>query len=306
MRVLLLFLDGVGIGAADPDRNAFLHARLPTLRALLDGHLPLGDVYPFHAANATLAPLDALLGVPGLPQSGTGQTALFTGDNAPRLHGRHFGPWVPTGLRELLRTRSVLARVAAAGLSPAFANAYPEELFAATAAAGRAPPFLRAGPPLAALGANLLVRHTEALRQGSAVASEIVNTGWRDHLKRSGLPEITAQQAGVNLARIVAAHDLTLFAHYSTDTAGHERDLAAAVRALERVDELLEGLLPALPADAVLVIASDHGNIEDITQGHTANPALGIVAGADHGRHAAGLRALTDVAPMILGALHVA
>lgn len=305
MRVLLLFLDGVGIGPADASTNPFLHARLPALRSLLGGVLPAGDVVPRSAADATLVPLDATLGVPGLPQSGTGQTTLLTGIDAIRLHGRHFGPWVPTDLRELLRTRSVLARAKDAGLSVAFANAYPEEAVLAATAQTRAPRFLRAGPPLAALGADLLVRHTEALRTGDAVASEIVNEGWRDKLGRSDLPVITPEQAGANLAAITAAHQLTFFAHYSTDAAGHARDMAAALAALETVDGLLEGLLPALDKEVLLVVASDHGNIEDVTAGHTRNPALCIVAGDAHATQAESLRSLADVAPMMLRTLGV-
>ncbi|HSJ14243.1 MAG TPA: alkaline phosphatase family protein [Longimicrobiales bacterium] len=306
MRVLLLFLDGVGIGPADPSRNPFLRARLPRLRALLDDLLPAGDVAPHRAARATLVPLDAGLGVAGLPQSGTGQTALLTGENGPRLHGSHFGPWVPTGLRELLRTRSVLARSRAAGRVVAFANAYPEELLAAPTPGARRPQFLRAGPPLAALGAELLVRHTAALRSGDAIASEIVNEGWRERLDRTDLPVISPEQAGANLARITAGHDLTLFAHYCTDAAGHERDMAAAVAALETVDRFLDGLLGGLADDVLLVVASDHGNIEDVSAGHTLHPALCIVAGPEHARRAGTLRSLLDVTPMILDALGVA
>ena len=71
-----------------PERNPFLHARLPRLRTLLDDVLPVGDVTTHTARAATLLALDATLGVPGTPQSGTGQTSLFTGENAARLHGR--------------------------------------------------------------------------------------------------------------------------------------------------------------------------------------------------------------------------
>ena len=38
-------------------------------------------------------PVDACLGVEGLPQSGTGQTSIFTGINAPKFIGKHFGPY---------------------------------------------------------------------------------------------------------------------------------------------------------------------------------------------------------------------
>jgi 2,3-bisphosphoglycerate-independent phosphoglycerate mutase len=163
----------------------------------------------------------------------------------------------------------------------------------------RVPAFLRAGPPLAAIGAGVLERHTAELERGEAVASEITNEGWRRHLQRETLPVITAQAAGANLAGIAAAHDLTLFAHYSTDTAGHARDMAESVAALERVDAFLGGVLAALPRDTLVLLASDHGNIEDVRTGHTRNPALFMAVGPGHERVADGMTSLTDVAPAL-------
>ena len=114
-RVLFVFLDGVGIGPSDPDRNPFLQARLPTLTRLI-GHLPTLD-RPSEAAGAParVVPLDATLGVAGTPQSGTGQTALLTGHNAPALYGRHFGPWTPVKLRPLLASENLLSVALRAG-----------------------------------------------------------------------------------------------------------------------------------------------------------------------------------------------
>lgn len=301
-RVLLLFLDGVGLGTED-GYNPFTHADLPVLKELLSGALPLAANAGRIGARASLHALDALLGMEGLPQSGTGQAALFTGEDAIALHGRHFGPWVPTTLRTMLAERNLLVRAQAAGRSVAFANAYPEELVAqARAGARRLPAFLRAGPPLVALAAGVLTRHTAELQRGDAIASEITNDGWRAKLRRA-VPVITAAQAGANLARIAAAHDLTLYAHYSTDSAGHQRELAPAVTALERVDAFFGGLLAAMPDDATVVIASDHGNIEDVRMQHTRNPAFGMVIGPSAGT--ARLHAITDVTGYVLGLLSV-
>ena len=299
-RVLLLFLDGVGLGD-DADYNPFTHASLPTLHSVL-GTLPLrGAVVT--ADGASLHELDATFGVDGLPQSGTGQAALFTGEDAVALHGRHFGPWVPTTLRAMLAERNLLVRAQQAGRSVAFANAYPEELVTRVQdQTRRVPAFLRAGPPLVALAAGVLTRHTAALVRGDAVASEITNEGWRERLRRD-VPVIAPDAAGANLAAIAAQHDLTLYAHYATDTVGHLRALAPAVSALERVDGLLRGMLDHLPAGTTVVIASDHGNIEDIRAQHTRNPALGMVIGP--GAENAALHALTDVAPFVLGLLGV-
>lgn len=294
--VVLLFLDGVGL-APEGEHNPFAHARLPVMRSLLGGVAPFAENAGLVTPHASLHALDAVLGVEGLPQSGTGQTALFTGIDAIALHGRHFGPWVPTALRPLLAEENLLVRSQAQGYSVAFANAYPEEAVAMLRdRARRLPAFLRAGPPIAAHAAGLLNLHTPELARGDAIASEITNTGWREKLRRD-VPEITAAQAGRNLAAIAAEHDLTMFAHYHTDTVGHMRALEPAVAALEKVDEFIGGLLDALPANAVVVIASDHGNIEDVRMQHTRNPALGMVIGPT--ARGAALRTITDVAPYI-------
>jgi 2,3-bisphosphoglycerate-independent phosphoglycerate mutase len=302
-RSLLLFIDGVGIGSGDPDRNPLAAARLPVLDRLLDGARPLAGARPGHRASASLVPLDARLGVPGLPQSGTGHTALLTGQNAPRLFGRHFGPWVPTTLRPLLAERSVLARTLAAGRAAAFANAYPEEVIAEAAAGTRRGPHslpLRTGPFLAARAAGLLTRHTPELTRGDAIASELTNEAWRERLGRTGLPRIDAREAGRNLGRLAAGHDLTLFAHYGSDHVGHGGDIAQAVEAVERIDGFLGGVVAAMGPDVLLVVASDHGNLEDVESGHTLNPALGLVIGPGREAAAERLRDLTDVAGVLL------
>ena len=280
MRVLLLFLDGVGIGPDDPDVNPFLQARLPVMSELLGGiptlsgearHTPGNDARTSTFTGTTLA-LDATLRTDGTPQSGTGQAALLTGRNAAEIHGGHFGPWTPVSLRPLVEETSVLRRVRDAGRSVAFANAYPRG-WPGPRGSRRV-----AGPPLAARGAGVLDRHEESLGTGDAVSSEIVNDGWKRHLGHDWLPDVTPAEAGENLARVAAKHDLTLYAHYSTDTAGHRGRMAGAIEALERVDAFLGGLLDRLAEDTVLMLTSDHGNIEDVRTGHTLNPALGAVA----------------------------
>lgn len=302
MSILLLFIDGIGLGEDDGSVNPFAAALLPTFDALLDGRPILSANAGLQTARASLTALDASLGIPGLPQSGTGQTALFTGENAPALFGRHFGPWVPTPLRQMLSEQNLLTRHAARGGRVTFANAYPEEVFQPGRKA-RDP--LRAGPPIAALGAGVMNRHTPELMRGDAIASEITNEGWRRHLNRTELPVITARAAGENLRRIALRYDLTLFAHYTTDSVGHTGDMKAAIAALERVDEFLGGVLNANDDEQLdVVIASDHGNLEDTRVGHTLNPAVGLFIGARHKALSHGATRLTDVAPRLLELAH--
>jgi bisphosphoglycerate-independent phosphoglycerate mutase (AlkP superfamily) len=149
----------------------------------------------------------------------------------------------------------------------------------------------------------VLDRHEDALARGEAVASEIVNDGWRRHLGHTSLPEITAAAAGANLARISRGAHLTLFAHYATDAAGHARDMAGAVGALARVDAFLGGVIAELSDDTLLLVASDHGNIEDVRAGHTRNPALGLAwgPGAEAAPELADLREVTPFILRVLG-----
>jgi 2,3-bisphosphoglycerate-independent phosphoglycerate mutase len=227
----------------------------------------------------------------GIPQSGTGQAALLTGESTAELHGGHFGPWVPVRLRPLVESSSVLKRARLVGNRVAFANAYPKGWPGENG--GRR----LAGPPLAARGAGLLTRHEEDLGAGTAVSSEIVNDGWRKHLGHDWLPEVTPEEAGEILGRVTLDHDLTFFAHYSTDSAGHRGGMDGAVAALERVDGFLGGLLEAIGLDANLLIASDHGNIEDVRGGHTRNPVLAVAVGpfAERASHMTDLRQVTGL-----------
>jgi 2,3-bisphosphoglycerate-independent phosphoglycerate mutase len=305
-KVLFIFLDGVGVGPPNATVNPFLNARLPTLRGLLNDRIPLlgPEAEPRtgaltcggtdYGAEAISIPLDALMSTEGLPQSGTGQTALLTGENAAVLYGRHFGPWVPVPLRPLLMERNLLSRARAESISCAFANAYPSEFI--HLAWTKRP----AGPALAAHAAGVLTRQEEDLARGEAVSSEILNTAWRTRLGSTYLPEVTPGEAGRNLGRISGSARLTFFAHYSTDTAGHKRTMADAVAALERVDAFLGGVIPTLAPETLLVMASDHGNIEDITQGHTRNPTFSLLCGPGAKELGTGLSQITDLPELIL------
>ncbi len=289
-RLIVVFLDGVGIGRPDPEVNPFLRADLPNFRALFGGVPDLS--HPIRSSSgphsdpggfppATTFPVDANLGVEGTPQSGTGQTTLLTGKNGAELFGRHFGPWVPTALRPLVRDESFLSKALQTGHLVAFANAYPE-VWPGERGGRRV-----AGPPLAAQGAGLLTRTHLDLASRQAVSSEMTNGGWQKFLGFNDLPDVTPEEAGRTLAMIAAEHDLTLYAHYSTDSAGHRGGMEGAVAALEKVDEFLGGLVSEAftgdgPADGTgtqILICSDHGNIEDVTTGHTRNPSLGALIG---------------------------
>ncbi|MCB0062872.1 MAG: hypothetical protein KDE19_12185, partial [Caldilineaceae bacterium] len=105
-RVIFLFLDGVGLGPADPAVNPLAATDYPTLyptlTALLNGSPLVAETGFYTTERATLVPADANFDVAGRPQSATGQTAILTGKNAPALLGEHYGPRPDDRVRAIL------------------------------------------------------------------------------------------------------------------------------------------------------------------------------------------------------------
>ncbi len=92
MKLLFIFIDGIGLGEDNPEVNPFVRAEMPYLQSLLGGQKMIKSAAPYESDQVTLLPIDAGLGVKGLPQSATGQAVLLTGINIPAEIGYHYGP----------------------------------------------------------------------------------------------------------------------------------------------------------------------------------------------------------------------
>ncbi len=296
-RVLFLFLDGVGLGSDDPAINPLAAGNFPTLDFLLDGHAATAATGRLTTAQAELIPTDAQMGIPGRPQSATGQTALVTGINAPQRLGEHYGPRPDARVRALLDEGSLFRTLNQAGRQAYFCNAYPEGYFAAVRRGKR---LLSAVPYAATVGGQRLADLAD-LRAKRALAADFTNRGWRDVLGIEDVPIFTPQAAGAELWRMAQPYDFLFFEHWMTDLMGHRRQLAAAVEMLGVFDGFLGGLLDAADLEQTLIIVtSDHGNVEDCSHGkHTENPALTLLLGARRQAYASQVSALTDFAPII-------
>ncbi len=299
MATLFVFVDGVGAGEADPDRNPLARGEF-LLSRFADGTgapLPAGG-------RAVLA--DATLGVPGRPQSATGQTAILTGENAPRLLGRHLLGFPNGPLRELLRRRSLFRELAEAGRRALFANAYPVAYLRALGLEAEGEPELEIRGRRARAAATTVAyaagggrfRTWEDARAGSGLTHDI--TGKRARAHGAEVPVRAPEEAAEILRALARAHDLTVFEFFETDEAGHARSMESALEAIARLDALLRTLVAGLGADDALVVASDHGNVEDLsTRNHTCAPVpvLGFGrAAADIGE----VKDLTHLAPLLV------
>ncbi len=296
---VVVFLDGVGLGEADPAINPLARADMPTVQSLLDGGRLVHDHIGRITRQANLLALDARLGVPGLPQSGTGQTTLLTGINAPALLGYHDGPYPNETLRKLLDHENLFRSLVLAGFPVAYANAYTDRFLHRIA---RGTQRLSANSR-AAWVAGLTLRGAQELRAGRAVSGLLTNEYF--HQQGYEVPAISAEQAGKNLALLAQDHALSYFEFWITDLAGHRQHWELSLHALQQLDRFLSGILAHIDLSRSLVLViSDHGNLEDLrTPRHTLNPAMALLIGMDHAAIATQLYDLTDVTPALLGVL---
>jgi 2,3-bisphosphoglycerate-independent phosphoglycerate mutase len=295
---VLIFLDGVGLGGAD-SRNPLFEPGLPRLRARLGRALVRGCA----GENGDLLcrELDATLGVLGLPQSATGQTALFTGLNAPAHIGGHRTGYPSPDLIEMLREHSLFVRARAAGFRPTFANAY-SELYWELVAQRRLRPSVTTWMNRLA---GLPFRTFEHLMAGRALLWDITHTfagEWTRRHRRPfpELPPVEPEEAARRLLSLLGEADLVLFESFLTDLVGHRRLPPEPV--LDVLDRFLDALLAGRPPETTLIVTSDHGNMEDLTTRlHTRNPVPLLTAGPG----AAVFREATSLLDLTPGVLKV-
>lgn len=296
-QVLLLFLDGVGIGSQNPKKNPFFAFRLTSLYSLLNGHIPhLRDAH-YSSSKVSLVPLNVTLGVSGLPQSGTGQTSLLTGINASRLIGKHFGPYPFSALRPIIKEQNIYRNLQSLRKTVFYANAFPRQFFEhITSKQNR-----MSAITMAWLMSGFELNDSTTLAEGKAVSADITNERW-NKLGYPDMPVISPQTAGERLVRLAEQYDFVLFEYYVTDHAGHSQSMEEAYKVLTTFDEMLEGILSNLDRNSMLlIITSDHGNLEDLsTKSHTRNPVPLLVVGSKHKNITGKAKNLTHVAPAIL------
>lgn len=297
MRVLFIFLDGIGLGEHNLETNPFSRARMPTLSKLLDGRSLTKDAAPFHGEHASLLAVNAGVGVSGLPQSATGQAILLTGINIPAELGYHYGPKPNPDVAAYLKEATLFSRFAKEGKKATLLNAYPPRYFDGIDSGKR----LYSSIPLAVVNAGLPLFRHEDLFAGRALSADFTGEGWRTMLGFAEAPVLSAHEAGRKLAAVANEYDFSLFEYWASDYAGHGQEMDTAVRLMETFDSVLGGLL-ALWGDGLILVTSDHGNMEDLsTRKHTAANVPALVIGEKTARDefTRELKELTDIAPAI-------
>ena len=292
----MVFLDGIGIGAADAATNPFFASTYPTLSKILGGKIPHLKRKRVHSPDADIVPLNATLGVSGLPQSGTGQTALFTGVNAAKAVGRHYGPFPYSTLRPILAEKSIFHRLLARGRKVHYANAYPQRFFDHLSVH----PTRVTAMVQAWRNAGFVLNGNEELTRGHALSADITSERWVA-FGFGDVPVITPRKAGERLVEMLERHDFVLYEYFQTDHAGHHQSMTQAVEILHILDEFLGGIEGSLDREKMLfLLTSDHGNLEDLSRKtHTRNMVPLLLMGAGKEVLASRCTNLTHVTPAI-------
>ena len=293
-RTILVFIDGLGWGKPDPEVNP-QHAyggeifRLPP---------DVGSVQRMPRSGWG-RPLDAVLGVPGVPQSATGQTTLLAGVNAQAILGKHLTGFPNPRLREVLLERSVLKTLTDNGWKARFLNAFRPRFWELS----RERQLTLSATAVANLAADLPFFTLDDIRAGKSLYQEFTNTELNERGFEMDL--LTAAEAGGVLARASRENDFTLFEYFQSDKAGHSADGPRIQEELTKLDDFMTALLAELEPDLVentlVLVTSDHGNLEDITtRRHTLNPVPLLAWGDGAVEFLAGVSGLDAVAGAIV------
>ena len=295
MSAIFIFIDGVGVGLNNSNNPLASEywASFSHFTELKGLHIRCRSI---DRPKLLFRPIDANLGVTGLPQSGTGQTTLFSGENASKIAGKHYGPFPYSTTRYLLEKKSLFHKVVELGKKPLFMNAYPDLFFKKAEIRDR-----WTSTTLMVRSAGIPLHREKHIRSGKAVTAEITQNVWRDKLDLN-VPVITSEEAGERVIIAAEENDLVLYEFFHTDKAGHSMDHGYAEEIRELLDPFLMTLIKKIPKDDTLVITSDHGNMEDLsTKTHTRNPVPLFVKGNTAPFRTA--KSLTDVTPAIVSIL---
>ena len=281
MKVVFLFIDGVGIRDSATD-NPVNPEVCPTLCRLIRLHAK---------------PIDACLGVEGLPQSATGQATMFTGVNCSAAMHRHCEGFPGPELRKIIGENNLFLQLEKRGKKVRFADAYLID--SADELAARR---FKSVTTVMALTTPNVISTVDDLCANRALMQDLTRETIQE--RYPDIPIVEPAQAAEHLASIAHENDFTLYEFFQTDVAGHSMDYDRACDILRTYDAFLAELVRLLGAAGVtLVMTSDHGNVEAaLDRGHTRNPVPFIACGPRESFLRERVNSLTDVTPALLAA----
>jgi 2,3-bisphosphoglycerate-independent phosphoglycerate mutase len=290
-KVLLFFIDGLGIGTRGADNPLSQIAGVEPLAHFIN---ETSDVI----FDGVLIPTDPRLGIEGRPQSASGQTTILTGINAPKHLGYHKQGFPNQVLRDVIAEHSIFLQLKNLKIEPnTFANAYTPKFFTET-------PRWKSATTCAMEAANATFRKLPDLFGRAALFHDFTNR----HLIELGFdaPIFSPSDAGEILANLVDRHRFTLYEYFITDKIGHAQSHEKAAEYLPLLAELVRETLQRIDLKTTTVIlTSDHGNIENLAiKNHTLNDVPTIVWGRKNVKISQRIKDLSDITPTIVSLLN--
>jgi 2,3-bisphosphoglycerate-independent phosphoglycerate mutase len=292
--MILIFVDGLGLGEKDPRKNPCAAHGTKHLSRFIDGN-GLND----SDDNGILVPTEATLGVGGLPQSATGQATLFSGVNCSQFLGRHLQGFPNQKLRDILKEHSILKKIKERGFRSMFINAYRPVFFSLQEEIK----WKLSVTTITTLAADIPFFGLEDIVQERSIYHDMTNEG----LIQRGfdVPLFSVQKAAEVLAEASKQYDFILYEYFLTDKAGHSQQMEQAHSEILKIDQFLDALLSSIDLDKhSVILTSDHGNIEDLSvKTHTRNQVMTLLWGRGSRELKGKIQSLTDVTPSILWAM---
>lgn len=289
--VLLIFIDGLGIGEQNNDFNPL---------ADLKNAEPLTNFRNVKAKiifDGKLTPTDPRLGVEGRPQSASGQTTILTGVNAPALLGFHKQGFPNQALRDIISENSIFLQLKQRNIEPnVFVNAYTPQFFEQT-------PRWKSATTCAIEAAGLAFRKLPDLLGEKALFHDFTNQTLGE--RGFDVPLFSPEKAGRILAGFTKEYRFTLYEHFITDKIGHDQNFEKARIHLPLLAEFIRETLKHVDLEnTTVILTSDHGNIEDLSvRNHTLNDVPTIVWGRKRVEISKKIKDLADITPMIISLL---
>jgi hypothetical protein len=321
-RLLFIFLDGVGIGEAS-NNNPFYVAQADFL-PFYNGQNALPDGTPVKA-------IDPVLGVEGLPQSATGQTTLFTGENIPAMLKKHKGSYPNKLMRKIIKEKNIISRLRAKKLNAGFINAYPffSEFFTNDYINIREDgsfrfsdefplPFKRriSVTTCIMITSHLVPFNERDIIEENAIYQDYSNLSLKRRIEEAKkmekfeklakkinvkLPQFSPEKAAEILFKTAQKYDFILYEYFQTDLYAHRRTFADRIQLIRKLNRLIGTLVSLLNREHdTLLVTSDHGNLEEsAVHTHTRNPVPLVVWGNQSHRLRNSIESLVDVTPAV-------
>jgi len=248
-RIIMIMVDGFGIPSEGWQKSVYSKYCSKEFLKLLSSYS---------------TPLDTTMTIPGIPQSATGQTALFTGINAAQVMKRHYPAFPGPTLKKIITEQNIFKTLIQHEKSVSFANAYIRYSLSDLLRT-------RFSSVTTTMSGTVFKDslNTSNLLSNSAVYHDITRETVN---KKYEVPVITPEDAANDLINISSKSDFTLFEFFLTDIAGHKQNLDFLAKVLKILSRFILQLTSQLPSDTILLICSDHGNCEDVKiSTHTYN-----------------------------------